>query len=492
MSESNAPVEFDASYDVVVVGSGASGLSCAVQAAKDGLTVAVLEKMEHIGGSSAFAEGHAAFESDEQKKRGIIVTKEEGFNGYLDYSHWRANPAVVSRFVENADKTIVKMRDEVGVVYNEVIVTAPDQPGELVTWHIPEGEVARVLELLEADARRRGVDIFLETPAKHILKQDGRVIGVEAQDADGQKVVLGAKAVVVGTGGYACNPEMFNKFSKFPIGESLINVGNPGNTGDGLRMMFDAGAVPFESIGTALLFPIMRGKTVTSHTNCAGFQPYFWVDATGRRFTNEICGLNFGNAGDTVASLPGAYYWAIIDGAQIEHLVADGNEVGLGVYVRNHEKLINLPTEIAADVEAGVNVFSDQTIEGLAAKIGVPSELLRSEVDEYNAYCDAGHDARFHKEAKYLRSVRKGPFYAIKMEPGIMITMGGIKIDDRMRCIDADGNPIPGLYSVGCDAGGLFGESYTLPIPGSANGFALTSGWLAADDIAESLSVAAH
>jgi fumarate reductase flavoprotein subunit len=112
-------------------------------------------------------------------------------------------------------------------------------------------------------------------------------------------------------------------------------------------------------------------------------------------------------------------------------------------------------------------------------------------VDAYNALCRAGADTRFHKPAKFLREVAEGPFYAIKMETGIMISMGALKIDEHMRCLDPSGDPVVGLYSVGCDAGGLFGESYALPIPGSANGFALTSGWLAADDIAEAIHAGA-
>lgn len=471
--------QYDVEYDLVVVGGGGSGLSCAVQAAENGLTVAVLEKMPQLGGSSAFAEGHAAFESDEQVKRGIDVSKDQGFQAYMDYSHWHADAAIVSRFVENASTTIVKMR-ELGAVYKEVIVTAEDQPGELVTWHIPEGEVARVLELLEGRARDLGVEIYLETPAKKILMDGGRVAGIVAGDADGEEVRIGAKAVVVGTGGYACNPEMLNRFSAYDCGDKIINIGGEGNSGDGLTMMFEVGAVPWSSIGTLLLMPLMRGKTVTSHTNTAGFQPYLWVDKDGRRCTNEICGLNFGNAGDMVAGLPEAHYWAIIDQAQVDHLVADGCEIGLGVYVRTGEKLVNLPAELAADIEAGTVLRGDD-VEQLAAQIGMQPGVLGAEVAEYNAACHSGVDTKFHKEARFLRPVESGPFYAIKMEPGIMITMGGIKINEFMQVVDADNAPIEGLYSVGCDAGGLFGDSYILTVPGSANGFALTSGWLAAD-----------
>lgn len=476
--------QFDVTYDVVVVGGGGSGLSCAVQAAANGLTVALLEKMPQLGGSSAFAEGHAAFESDEQIKRGIDVTKAEAFRAYMNYSHWHADSAVVSRFVNHAADTIVKMRD-LGAVYEEVIVTAEDQPGELVTWHIPQGEVAHVLDLMEARARELGVEIYLGTPATEILTEQGAVTGVVATDSDGEVVRIGASAVVVGTGGYAKNPEMLNKFSAWDCGEQMINVGGEGNEGDGLQMMFDVGAKAWSSIGTLLLFPIMRGKTVTSHTNAAGFQPYLWVNRDGKRCTNEICGLNFGEAGDIVANLPGSFFWTILDQAQVDHLVADGCEVGLGIYVRTGEKLVNLPAELEADIEAGV-VFRGATLAELAPQLGVDPAVLTSEVDDYNEICRAGVDTRFFKQ-KYLLPVEQGPYYAIKMEPGIMITMGGIKINDNMQVISEHGEPIPGLYSVGCDAGGLFGDSYILTVPGSANGFALTSGWLAADHIAATL-----
>ena len=481
--------ELDGSYDVVVVGGGGSGLSSAVQAARNGLRVALIEKMPNLGGCSAFAEGHAAFGSDEQAKRGINVTKKDGFDALLNYSHWRADPAIVSRFVDNAELTIRKLR-EMGIEYEAVKVLAVDQPNEIFTWHLPKGQIARVIEVLAGQAAQLGVDMFLQTAVERIEMADGRVAGVVARDADGQLVRLGAAAVVVGTGGFGGNPEMLEKYTGYPTARRMMCIGNPGNTGDGLSMMFGVGAQAFHSIGTSLIIPLMHGKTIMSHTTCAGVQPYLWLDPSGRRFTNEIIGLNSGDAGDMLAGLPDGYAWTILDSAQIEHLSSDGCEVGLGEFILTGTHLVNLADELAGDVEAGEHAFRGDSLEELARAMGISPDVLTAEVDEYNSWCDSGTDSRFYK-TKYLFPVEKAPFFAIRMEPAVLITMGGIKINDNMQVIGEDEQPIPGLYSVGCDAGGLFGESYALTVPGAGCGFALTSGWLAADHIAETLQSAA-
>ncbi len=474
--------QFDASYDLVVIGGGGSGLSAAVQGAKNGLSVAVLEKMDQLGGNTAFAEGHAAFESDEQAKRGISVTKEQGFRALVDYSHWNAKPALVARYVENADQTVVKMRGE-GVVYENVLVMESDEG--LPTWHIPEGLMSGLVQVLVASCRRLGVDMFLETSANSLVKSsDGAVIGVIAADNDGQQVRVGAGAVILASGGFGSNPELLGRYSSYTHPELIAPFGSACATGDGLALAEEAGGHPFHAIGTALLGPLMPGKTITSHSNCAGLQPYYWADAHGRRFCNEIVALNFGHAGQTIAQTPDGYIWTILDQAQIDHLAEDGCEIGMGRYIVAGAKLELLPAELEQDVAAGTTAFRGQTLEELAAAIGVEPAGFLADIDEYNQSCAAGIDERFMK-IEHLRPLLQAPFYALRMQPGVLVTTGGIDIDEYMRVIDADGKPITGLYSVGCDAGGLYGESYCMTVNGASAGFALTSGWLAADHAAE-------
>ena len=104
---------FDTEYDLIVVGSGASGKSAALTAARAGLKVVILEKMPETGGTSVYAEGTAAFESSEQIARGVpsnpkyhFPTKKEAYEKFNSYSHCRANFDVIRAFVDNSAETI--------------------------------------------------------------------------------------------------------------------------------------------------------------------------------------------------------------------------------------------------------------------------------------------------------------------------------------------------------------------------------------------------
>ena len=486
----------DAEYDLVVVGGGASGKSAALTAARAGLRVALLEKQAETGGTSVYAEGTAAFESSEQSARGVpdhegkhFPSKEEGFRRYVDYSHHRANPDVVRMQVENTAETI-DIYKSLGVTYTEVTIYAYDQPNELYTFHRPEGLGAHCQEVLLKAIQDADVDIFTSTRANRLLMQDGTVVGVVAEDADANVLTIGAKAVILASGGFGNNPELVKKHSWFPhTAEHMFQAVPTNNTGDGLTMAVEAGA-DTASLGAVMIIPCGRGKTLTSHVSGAGSQPILWVNKTGRRFASEEVAMSFADAGNTIAKQPDAVVYAILDTETIGHLAENGSDIGLGDFIEYHMKLTRLQTELDQDTADGV-AWKGETIEELAVAIGLDAGVLEATVNEYNEACDKGEDSLFYKPAPFLRPVRTGPFYAINMAPSVLVSCGGIRVNGNLQVTDADYAPIPGLYAVGMEASGLYGDTYNLDVPGTANGFAHASGRVAARHVISTLNAAA-
>ena len=486
---------FDTEYDLIVVGSGASGKSAALTAAKAGLQVVIFEKMPETGGTSIYAEGTAAFESSEQKARGVpsnpkrhFPTKAEAYAKYNSYSHYRANFDVVRAFVDNSAETIDILKS-LGAVYKDVSIAAYDDPSELWCFHLPEGLGARCQELLLAAVEKAGIDIFTSTPAIDLIMDKGAVVGVVAQDtSSGEQLRVGAKAVVLATGGVGNNPELVAKYTWFAQSAYNMNELTPAqNVGDGLRMALAAGADDRNIVSCALIAAGARNKAMDSHTGAAGCQPCVWVNKTARRFINEGIAENIGDIGPVWAKQPDGLIYALLDEADIERLIAEGSEISIGEFVVYGRPLNRLRTELDQDVADGVAWKSD-TIEGLAGQLGLDPAVLAQTVSVYNAACDAGEDTRYLKQTRYLRPLSRAPFYAISMAPGMMSSAGGIRINGDMQVVDKDYQPIPGLYAVGLDATGMYGDSYNMEIPGAANGFAYTSGRIAARHVMSALS----
>lgn len=480
---------YDASYDIVIVGAGASGMSAAAQAAANGNSVAVLEKLDAVGGHGQFVEGSTAFESAEQNKRGIEVSMETGFKRFMSLSSWRGDADVVSMFVHNSAKTIQKLSD-MGAEWEDVTIYAFDQENELKTMHWAEGEGARMIQLMEKKAADHGADIFLSTAAQQILLEDGKVVGVEAKDSDGNSLRIAAKAVVLAGGGYSSNPEMMVKHSIY--GENAVNLvelGTPGNTGDGFNMATAVGAKATMN-GGILLMPVAKGKTITSHVSGAGSQPYLWVNKLGKRFTDETVAMNFADAANIIALAPGAVVHTIFDSATKRYLETSGSDISLGTFIRYHAPLNMLDEELAEDLKTDTAYKAD-TLEDLANQIGMPADELAATVARYNEHCAAGTDSDYFKTSKYLQPVAEGPFYAVTMISGTLITLGGIAVNGNLQVLAADtSQPIPGLYAIGAEASGLWGDTYPLDIPGAISGFSYTSGWVAADHAAKMIAEA--
>lgn len=477
--------EFDVEYDLVVVGGGASGKSAALIAARAGKNVVVLEKMPETGGLSMYAEGTAAFESSVQKELGTprlskyhFPTKEEGLEKLMGYSHQRANYEVARAFVENSAETIDIYRD-LGVVYKTCDIAAEDDPNEVWTFHLPEGLGAHCQEVLLDAIQKLDVDIFTETPAKELIVEGGRVVGVVAE-SEGAPLRIGGKAVILATGGMGSNPDRIFKYSWFAPAAYNMNTLTPlQNVGDGLDLALSAGADPTVITTCPILAAGGRDMTMDSQVGGAGVNPGVWVNKTGHRFAAESVAENLGDIGTYYGKQPGGIVWSVLSQADVDRLVSEGSEIAIGEFVVYHKPMDRLPIELDAHLESGLVKKAD-TLEELADMMDVPQDVFVETMRSYNEACEKGYDDAFMKKPQYLRAVDKAPFYAIPLTTGTMGSAGGIKINGNMQVVDVDGNAIEGLYAVGLDATGLYGDSYNMEIPGCANGFAHTSGRIAA------------
>lgn len=469
-------------YDVAVIGAGASGLAAALAAAEGGARVIIFEKLKHTGGSSSFAEGIFAVESEIQRPSYINYTRDEAFKEIMDYSHWRANPRLVRVFVEESASTISWLQKQ-GVDFVEVMTNLPDG---LQTMHIikgPPGAVgSSMIKTLVARAEEKGVELWKATEVKNIIREGDRITGVIAEK-EGKPESVNAGAVIIASGGYANNKEWIKKYSGFDLGVNLIPIRNYDKTGDGIRMAWEVGAAE-EGMGVLQFFrvgPLGPGVRMLGHLECACHQPNLWVNQRGERFCDESIAFNDTFMGNAAARLKEGYSYTIFDEAAKQHMVEHGIDRNVSYKNLPGTRLVNFDKELRVALEKkNTDIFLADSIEGLARKIGINPTVLKTTLEEYNKFCETGHDEMFAKEPKYLRPLKGPGFYAMKAYTVFIGSLGGIKINHEMEVVDKEEKVILGLYAVGTDAGGMYGDSYCFkPASGTALGFAVNSGRIA-------------
>ncbi len=470
---------FTEAKDVVVAGAGGAGLAAALTLAEGRAKVAVFEKMSFAGGSFLFVEGTFAVESEMQRKRNIKVSRDEAFRGMMEYSHWKANPALVRAFIDKSASTIDWLEKQ-GIEFIEPTGTWLGGPR---TWHLFKGLGGPAINVLVANAVKNGIEVRYETAVKHLLREgNGPVAGVVAEDSTGKQVKVRAKAVIIATGGYPNNKEWIKKYSGFDLEVNLFPLGRYNKTGEGIQMAWEAGAAE-EGIGVIHLNIGSPPKIgARSHIWGAVGQPTLWVNQYGVRFCDEGIVENIAYAGNAMAKQKGGYDFRIFDEETKTQLVENGG-LGVGMYLPPRTPLIDLDDKIKAAIEKkNPSVFVADTIDQLANKMGVDRAVFKKTVEEYNRFCEKRHDDQFAKDPEYLRPVKTPRFYAFKCYMNFLGTLGGIKINERTEVFDRSDKVIPGLYAVGNDAGGLYGDSYDVIASGASSGFALNSGRIAGEN----------
>ena len=445
----------EASYDVVIVGGGGSGLAAAVTAAEQGKTVALLEKLDMLGGTYALSHLET-------------IALDEGTGEFYDadglYEYWmeqtqgKCNAELMRKVTSQINDTLSWI-ESMGCKLYTTGNTRPDAPAPIAFKSPSEtGELMAGAGGLAADAMRKrfeelGGEVFLGTPVKSLVVEDGAVVGVVSDEGGHEKTFL-APVTILCTGSFESgiggegNPVIDEYLPKLR-GKNMFHVakGYEGNTGDGIMMGRDIGA------SVTFHIPYVRGRMMCGGTVDAQLRPEsVLVNGDLERFGNEA-GL----------------FRELYNNA-VEH---GGNEAMFTLCGQG-----NLPKDMSA-FEGNDGMLSGETVAELAAQMGVGEQKLAAAIEKYNGYAAAGEDVDFQKPAENLVAIEGSPLHAQKVMILVGGCIGGLSVDGSCRVLAEDGTAIPGLYSAGDTCNISFHGDFYLG-SGSNTCFAMNSGRIAA------------
>ena len=473
-----AEIAETAEADVVVIGGGISGLAAAARCRERGLSVITLDKNRRL---MALAGQIAAVNSRVMAEKGLFIDKKQLAADWLKMSGSRVQEDLLWLFINRSAEGFHWMLDLAGDCLHVGVFEAykgpmfSEYPG---THHIflkPgsdkytfRGGGLLACEIFEKAYLENGGTLLRDTAAVYLEKDgEGRVTGCVAKCSDGKyRRYNGTKAVVLATGDCSDDHEMVAAFC--PIGlRPSKQVPRPGNTGDGQKMAYWAGA--------ALDNPEWAP---TLHTLAySGYQGYFLhVNRLGKRFMNEDTWMQ-AKAVRCLMQPGGDWAFSVFDSKYLDEMEERFYELGgQGMMpLTNVGDKFNrqaIADFIQNKIDRGNGYVAD-TLDELAQKMDVPAENLKKTVERYNELCAAGDDTDYGKRARLMTSVTEGPFYALKWGPVLLDVFGGAQIDTNLRVLDADGAVIPGLYATGNAAGGMYAVDYPLLLNGNSYGRAL-------------------
>lgn len=476
------------SADIVIVGSGASGLAAAVAAAEKGASVVAFDKNPTTGGTGKAALSLLAVNSKPQRQRWIDLTVDDAFNQYMYYTHMRTDGKLTRKFLAKTADTIDWLCSMGVVIYDVKRAFNGSNPTEHVfkdlqgkpSHMVPSG----LIQTLTDRAKDLGVEFYLSTPVKKILKADGKVCGVLAETKEGEEIEVRAKAVLVGTGGFGNNPDMIREHCGLEWGQDIFNFRMPGNDGDGLKMAWEAGAAR-SNMMMELTCKLPKSVQEYPNANNGLRQPNLAVNLDGERVMDEAYMENMTFCGNTILLQRGKCIFNIMDATIRDYYKAHGlhilNSNYPGFFINGFEE------EVDAAVANPNNhdIYVADTLEELAEQTGINAENLKATVEQYNKYCETGYDEEFGKDHRFLRPLKEGPYYAGKFRTAGYGSLGGIKINHNLQVLDDEGMVIPGFYAMGTDANNIFGDSYVYVMPGSTMSFAVNSGRMAGENAAD-------
>lgn len=452
-SAKTGDASWDEETDVVVVGSGAAGVSAAMEAVEAGAQVIMIEKCKMTGGITSVCEQYCAYDSKlhlPQNFDDVEDSAEIMLEDAMRVSYGTADEALAKVYCDNSADSLDWMIDH-GCEFKDTLRVSDGRHGQGKYILATPGDL---IVKLTAAIQAAGGEVMADTPLTELVRDEesGRVVGIVA----GDKRIKARKGVVICTGPWSDDDVMIPRHLKDvpetvqKCAETLAAFGMPYGpyTGEAIRAAQKAGASvrhmeyimfdPYYSVPE-----VMEQKVAPAGVTRAVNQVLLAPDGT--RFTDE--GQSRGDIALDVIDLPGNVYYPVIDGRHVPDPT--------GSMKFTAEKLDEF-------VVGGFMAKSD-TLEGLAAEMekvfGIPQDASLATLQRYNGFCETGVDEEFGKDPHHLTPIDQAPFYAGPAETCREIyTHGGLETDAEARVVDVDGAVIPGLYAAGMCTGGPLGS----------------------------------
>ena len=464
--------------DVVIVGGGGAGMSATIRTRMNGLDAVLVEKMPFIGGAASISGGQVVAQGSKlQKAFGVKDDSVESMmKDFLANGNNLNDREKLRLYAENVGATIDWLHDDVGVkiVPNNLPFLAEYSHRRAVEF---QGGAGKMAEHLRQVIGSNGAKVLYNTKVEKLIVENGAVVGVKAVDANsGVTYTIRAKKTLLTTGGYGNNKSMLT-----PEMQKVLYYGPVSSTGDGLKMAQGLGAKT-QLLQYGKRYPngieVAPGKAKsTIYANVGAFdQAGILVNVEGNRFVNEKASNR--HILEPMLKNANGQGYVFMDQKSWEGFYKRAPETGI-----SHE---DMDKYLANDGKSAPLFVKGATIEEVAKKAGINADNLKATVAKYNGFVKAKKDADFGRPVEYMKAeiAAEGPYYIVEQKPRFATTMGGVCTDDHLNIIREDGKVIPNLYAAGELVGGVMGDDS----PAGANvGWALTSGRVAADAIAEAL-----
>ncbi|WP_300682935.1 FAD-binding protein [Nocardioides sp.] len=507
-------IHHDLDCDMLVVGSGGGALTGALIAASRGLRVIVAEASEYFGGTTAYSGGGMWLPLNAVLRRDGNVDSAEAVAEYFHSIVGDRTPRdLQDAFLDNGAPLVDELEKLEPMAFQQLpwpdyfgaapsasahgrhIIPQPLTPEELgalrdvlrpplgveragqeLPPHVGGGQ-ALIGRLLLALDRFDNVTLLANATCDELLVDGGRVAGAVVETAEGRVRINAAKGVLIAAGGFERNQELREQYGV--PGNERDSMGAPANVGKALTAALAVGA------DTDLMDQAWWSPGITHPDGTSSFSLWLtggiFVDGQGRRFVNESWPydrlgraiIDLMDAGEM--SLP---FWFVYDDR-------DG--------VTPPVRATSVPVGDAADYQAAGLWHSADTLEELAATIGVPAQTLVETVARFNELAaaekdddfgrgDEPYDRAFSGGKSPLVPVEKGPFHAAAFGISDLGTKGGLRTDAAARVLDAQGQVIEGLYAAGNSQAAVSG--YVYPGGGNPIGACMVFSYLAALDMA--------